>query len=412
MFIRVNDFTLANGMEIKVRKRRKHVKYTRKRISRPQPAQGLSSKAMSKLSGSNKRQRGSNSGLVTIRASKITPKKIDWLREGVIPSGRVMGIVGHPGQGKSLLITDLAAAVSRRRPWPTESARGKGGWVIMLSAEDDPGDTTVPRLIAVDADLDRIVFLTAFRESNGAKRLVSLGTDLMRIGRKIKAMNEKGRRVRLVTIDPIGAYLGDGNHRIARNDAAQVRGLIDQIGAFAAEYRLAVMFVLHRPKKSSGGALAQMAGSYEFFAGPRMNLLVVGEANTDSHLLVLSKHNLRSGGIAYRYRIKVKKIGNGIKAPYVEFEQASIAISADEALAAESGKGASRPTKPDAQAWLLGVLATRPMRRKSVMKLGARAGFSTRQLRTAREALGVTTTKSHVGSQTEWALPRQCKRKS
>jgi hypothetical protein len=57
----------------------------------------------------------------------------------------------------------------------------------MLSAEDDPGDTTVPRLIAVDADLDRIEFLTAFRESNGAKRLVSLATDLMRIGTKIKA---------------------------------------------------------------------------------------------------------------------------------------------------------------------------------------------------------------------------------
>jgi putative DNA primase/helicase len=355
----------------------------------------------------------SNSGLVTIRASEITPKKVDWLREGVIPSGRVTGIVGHPGQGKSLLTSDLAAAVSRRsRPWPTESARGKGGWVIMLSAEDDPADTIVPRLKAADADLDRIEFVTAFRESNGTKRFVSLAADLMRIGRKIKAMHEKGRRVRLVTIDPIGAYLGDGDHRIARNDAAQVRSLFDQLGAFAAEHRLAVVFVLHRPKKSTGGALMQMAGSYEFVAGPRMNLLVVGEANTDSHLLVLSKHNLRSGGIGYRYRIKVKRFGNGIKAPFIEFEQASIAISADEALAAESGKGASRPTKPDAQPWLLGVLAKRPMRRKNVMKLGARAGFSTRQLRTAREALGITTTKRHVGSQTVWALPGSGKRES
>jgi hypothetical protein len=98
-----------------------------------------------KVSGTNKASDGnSTSGLVTLRAAEITPKKVEWLREGVILNGRVTGIVGHPGQGKSLLITDLVAAVSRwDRPWPINGAGGKGGWCVMLSAEDDPADTIV-----------------------------------------------------------------------------------------------------------------------------------------------------------------------------------------------------------------------------------------------------------------------------
>jgi putative DNA primase/helicase len=395
-----------------VRKGRKHVKYTRKRISRPQPARGLSSKAMSKLSGSNKRQRGSASGLITLRASEITPKKVEWLREGVILNGRVTGIVGHPGQGKSLLITDLVAAVSRwDRPWPINGAGGKGGWCVMLAAEDDPADTIIPRLTAADADLDRVRIVTAVKDRNGAKRFLSLAADLKRLGGKIEAMNAKGRRVSLVTIDPIGAYLGDGSHRIDRNNPAHVRRVMDELAAFAAEHRLAVVFVLHRPKKSTGGALMQMAGSYEFVAGPRMNLLAVGEPNTDSHLLVPCKQNLSPGGFGYRYRIKVKKIGAGIKSPFIEWDQMPVAISADEALRAESGKGGNRPQNSAAHTWLLGLLANHPMRRKDVLKLGLRAGFTARQLRTAREALGLETAKSRVGSQTVWALPGIARRK-
>jgi putative DNA primase/helicase len=364
-----------------------------------------------KVNGTNKASGGnSTSGLVTLRASEITPKKVDWLREGVILSRRVTGIVGHSGEGKSLLTTDLAAAVSRGAPWPTDSAEGKDGWVIMLSAEDDPSDTIVPRLKAADADLDRIRIITSVRDGNGAKRYLTLASDLGRLGKKIKAMNEKGRRVRLLTIDPFSAYLGNGDRRIDRNNAAHVRGLLDQLGAFAAEHRLAIVFVLHRPKKSNGRALTQMAGSYEFVAGPRMNLLAAGEPSSDSHLLVPCKQNLSPGGIGYRYRIKVKEIGKGIHSPFIDWEETPVAISADEALSAESGKGAKRPTKPTAHDWLQGLLANRRMRRKNVMKLGAQAGFSEKQLRAAREALEITTTKSHVGSQTVWAPPSGGKR--
>jgi putative DNA primase/helicase len=247
--------------------------------------------------------------------------------------------------------------------------------------------------------------VTAVKDRNGAKRFLSLVADLKRLGEKIEAMNAKGRRVSLVTIDPIGAYLGDGGHRIDPNNAAHVRGVMDELAAFAAEHGLAVVFVLHRPKKSGGGAIMQMAGSYEFVAGPRMNLIAVGEPNTDSHLLVPCKQNLSPGGFGYRYRIKVKKIDHGIKVPFIAWEPMPVAISADEALAAESGKGVNRPQKPAAHEWLRGLLSNHPMRRKDVLKLGLRAGFTARQLRTAREALAITTRKKHVGSQTVWALP-------
>src|SRR5258708_4426704 len=93
----------------------------------------------------------SKSGIIMVRASDITPQKIDWLRDKVILNRRVTGIVGSPEQGKSLLTTDLAAAVSTGAPWPTGSSAGKRGQVIILSAEDHPDDTIVPRLKAAGA---------------------------------------------------------------------------------------------------------------------------------------------------------------------------------------------------------------------------------------------------------------------
>jgi putative DNA primase/helicase len=217
-------------------------------------------------------------------------------------------------------------------------------------------------------------------------------------------MRRKRQLVRLVVIDPITSYLG----RIDRNSAGHVRALLERLGEFAAEHKLAIVFVAHRTKTARRGvALTQIAGSYEFGAGPRTNLLVVGEPSTNARVVVPCKQNLFPGGKGYRFRVKEKKIENGIVAPVIEFDPEPVLITAEQALAAEGAKTTTPITKSPAQIWLRSQLDNGPMWRRKVMRWAARKGFSERQMRSARDSLEIVSTKTGVGANalTKWALP-------
>ena len=93
--------------------------------------------------------------LVCTRVSEIEPEDVEWLWPGRIPLRKLSLVAGMMGVGKSFLIVDLAARVSRGRAWP--DAREKPadqGSVLLLNAEDDPADTLRPRLESASADLD------------------------------------------------------------------------------------------------------------------------------------------------------------------------------------------------------------------------------------------------------------------
>ena len=74
----------------------------------------------------------------------VEPRPVSWLWPGRIPLGRITLLVGRPGEGKSFLTTDAAARVTTGTPWPDGSDCPQGS-VILISAEDDPGDTIRPQ---------------------------------------------------------------------------------------------------------------------------------------------------------------------------------------------------------------------------------------------------------------------------
>ena len=93
---------------------------------------------------------------VLVSAGEIEPDRIDWLWEPYLPAGAVTLMAGAPGCGKSFLSTALAASLSQGlTPFhgrPTGKVR-----TAILSLEDDPARTIVPRLKACGADLGEIV---------------------------------------------------------------------------------------------------------------------------------------------------------------------------------------------------------------------------------------------------------------
>ena len=106
--------------------------------------------------------------IITLRLSDVQPKAVAWLWSPRIALGKVTLIVGDPGLGKSMLTCAMAAHVSRGTPWPVDHSECPRGDTIMVSAEDDPGDTIRPRLDATGADVSKVHVLTMVTETDSA----------------------------------------------------------------------------------------------------------------------------------------------------------------------------------------------------------------------------------------------------
>src|SRR5262249_32789236 len=142
-----------------------------------------------------------SNGPVLVRVADVLPQRVEYVWPGRIPCGKLAILAGLPGLGKSIISLDIAARESVGGVWPDGGA-APGGDVIILSAEDGPGDTIRPRLELLGADLTRVHVLTAVRDT-GTERAFDLTGDITQLESAIALT-----KARLVLIDPVDAYLG------------------------------------------------------------------------------------------------------------------------------------------------------------------------------------------------------------
>jgi len=74
---------------------------------------------------------------------------------------------GDPKLGKSHLLLHCAAVLSHGGEWPCREGNAPVGSTIVLSAEDSPHDTIIPRLLAYRANMDKIHIVEATRDKDG-----------------------------------------------------------------------------------------------------------------------------------------------------------------------------------------------------------------------------------------------------
>jgi putative DNA primase/helicase len=331
--------------------------------------------------------------VMLVRASEIEPERIGWIWPGIIASGRITGLVGYPGLGKSQVAIDIASTVSTGRSWPGGAANGGAGDVIILAAEDDAADTIVPRLLAAGADLTRVHVVKAVRGDNGVERAFSLADDLDRLEKEYDL-----RQVRLLVVDPVSAYLGTAKSTgINRNHGTDVRTVLGRFAMFAERHALGVLAISHLNKTSGARAITRFMGAVEWVAAPRAVFLVTEEAGTGRRLFLPLKNNLAPDRIGYAFEIKNKVVADGIRTSAVLWSNDPVTISADEALAAAAKKATT-----GAVDFLEQVLSDGPVDQTEIVRLGKEAGYSEKSLRTAREKLGVTPTKEGFGADGKW----------
>lgn len=94
--------------------------------------------------------------LKLIQMSEIETEEVSWLWFPFIPYGKLTIIQGDPGDGKTTMVLNLAAKLSRGESLNDGMNCSEPVNIIYQTAEDGLADTVKPRLEEAGADCSRI----------------------------------------------------------------------------------------------------------------------------------------------------------------------------------------------------------------------------------------------------------------
>ena len=298
------------------------------------------------------------------------------------------------GLGKSTILLDIASRGSIGGLAPTGEPLGDAFTTIYITLEDDAEDTILPRLLRAGGDPSRVHLVRTLVLPGQIDRLEATATSL---------------KARLIVIDPLMAYLGDG---VKTNDDHLVRRALEPLAQMAGRLDAAIVAIRHLNKRAGEDALYRGGGSIGF-TGLARSVLAVGRDPEDSDRMILApiKLNVARRPPSLAYRI----VADG---PY---EPSHIAWEGSSERTAEDLIGRTRDELigrsktaelADAMRELLGANGGSMAAGEACRALKA-AGFdisSQDNLGRARERAGVRTAKEGFGQGWVWSLRSSAQR--
>lgn len=300
--------------------------------------------------------------LQMIKMSEIQSKEVAWLWYPFIPYGKLTIIQGNPGDGKTTLVLNIAAKLSKGEGLDSDMKLTEPLAVIYQSAEDGLADTVKPRLEAAGADCENISVIDESKKS------------LSMIDERLEEAIIK-TKAKLLILDPIQAYLG-GN--MDMNRANEARDITKKLAALAEKYQCAIVLVGHMNKAAGNKAAYRGMGSIDFFAVAR-SVLLVGRVEGEENIraVVQIKNNL--AGFGHPKAFELSEDGFLWLGDYE--------ITADEVL----GGIAPKANKLEQAKRLLRKLAetNNAIQSNEIFNLAEEQNISRRTLENAKKELGV-----------------------
>jgi hypothetical protein len=313
---------------------------------------------------------------VVRRVADVARERVTWLWPGYLPVGKVVVLDGDPGLGKSTLTADLAARVTVGKPMPDGSGGGEPGAVVLLSAEDGLADTIAPRLELAGADLDLVTVIEHLELPDGKPVPLELPTDLDQLEAVVRDV-----RARLVTIDPLVAYLAG---TVNANRDQDVRRALHPVTDMAERTGAAIVVVRHLRKAATDSAVQRGGGSIGIIGAARVGLMVAPDpADPDRRILAVTKSNVAAIPPAMAYRLLPDDL-LGVAA--VAWEGAT-GHRADDLLAGAAERPALK--RELAEHLLRELLANGPRLRSEIEEAAEDAGIGWRTMEAAKAGLGV-----------------------
>ncbi len=316
-------------------------------------------------------------GLQMIKMSEIQSQEVSWLWYPFIPYGKLTIIQGDPGDGKTTLVLNIAAWLSKGEGLDSEMKLSEPVNVIYQSAEDGLADTVKPRLELAGADCERILVI-----DEKEKSLSMVDERLEKAIVRTKA--------RMLILDPIQAYLGGG---MDMNRANEARDMTKKLGALAEKYQCAIVLIGHMNKAAGNKAAYRGMGSIDFFAVAR-SVLLVGRVEGEPNIraVVQIKNNLAAFGHPKAFALSedgFQWLG--------DYE-----ITADEVL----GGIAPKANKMEQAKRLLRELAltSDAIQSNEIFDMADEQGISKRTLENAKRELGIRARK--INNSWYWELDK------
>lgn len=163
--------------------------------------------------------------LQLVKLSEIQSQEVSWLWFPFIPYGKLTIVQGDPGDGKTTLVLNIAAKLSKGKGLDDEMKPTEPLNVIYQSAEDGLADTIKPRLEQAGADCENILVIDESMKS------------LSMIDERLEEAVIR-TRAKLLILDPIQAYLGGG---MDMNRANEARDMTKKLAALAEKYQCAIV---------------------------------------------------------------------------------------------------------------------------------------------------------------------------
>jgi len=331
-------------------------------------------------------------------ASAIKPRPVVWLWDGRLALGTLALLAGREGIGKSTSAYWIAARVTRG-DLPGES-HGRPRSVLIAATEDSWEHTIVPRLMAADADLDK-VFRIEVRTADDIHVGLSLPHDLHELEAAAIQTNSA-----LLLLDPLMSRLGEQD----THKDSEVRIALEPLVALADRTGMAVLGIMHHNKSGSTDPLQLVMGSKAFTAVARSVHTVVIDPDDDTEqrkLFGTPKNNLGRTDL-----------------PTLTFTIASTPVPTDEGTAwtgrlvwgeernesigsvmDRAGAETDRTATSEAAEWLEDTLSAGIMASSAVKEQAKRVSITVDALKRACKRLNVVVTSAGFPRRTYWELP-------
>lgn len=331
-----------------------------------------------------------------INMESVKVEQIEWLLYPFIPFGKVTIIQGDPGEGKTTMVLQIIAKLTRGEPILLNKKSQKEAQqdseenlkqevlsqdnpiqpvnVIYQTAEDGLGDTIKPRLLAAGADCSRVLVIDD-REQPLTMVDVRIEEAIMQT------------KARMVVLDPIQGFLG---RDVDMHRANEIRPLMKRMAVLAEKYHCAIILIGHMNKNSNGKSSYRGLGSIDFQAAAR-SVLIVGRLKDEPETRVMChvKSSLAPEGKSVAFRLD-KETGFQWIGEYD--------ISADDLLSGDVRGQKSRIAKE----FLLDILADGGMAQKKIEEEASKQGIKKKTLRNAKQELEIDSVKR--GNQWFWIL--------
>ena len=331
-----------------------------------------------------------------INMESVKVEQIEWLLYPFIPFGKVTIIQGDPGEGKTTMVLQIIAKLTRGEPILLNKKSQKEAQqdseenlkqkvlsqdnpiqpvnVIYQTAEDGLGDTIKPRLLSAGADCSRVLVI-----DDREQPLTMLDVRLEEAIMQTKA--------RMVVLDPIQGFLGTD---VDMHRANEIRPLMKRMAVLAEKYHCAIILIGHMNKNSNGKSSYRGLGSIDFQAAAR-SVLIVGRLKDEPATRVMChvKSSLAPEGKSVAFRLD-KETGFQWIGEYD--------ISADDLLSGDARGQKSRIAKE----FLLDILADGGMAQKKIEEEASKQGIKKKTLRNAKQELEIDSVKR--GNQWFWIL--------